>query len=795
MTPQALKTRRARWLRLPDRRILSWPLIWLILLALFAVLIGVTTIARIALDLTSPRVAHYAGDLSARNRADYGFWPFGPLIPPINPQALVAAELDQSTADALGDLPPPSSVPIAVIGQPTATPILPVTATPTASPSPTPTASPTLVPSPTTLVESRRAPTSTPVPVRQVIPTPTPQEQVSATPITNPNEPPAAAPPPPSTATSLPTATPLPSPSAPALMPSPSPSPTAQPPTQTAVPPQPTRTPAPTSTPEPPLELSFATTVLVVSEAQGRATVEVRLNRLASAAVTVAYATGGGTATPGVDYRPASGTLTFTPGTIARSFTIEILSDELNEPNETVEIRLSDPTNAEIVGSRVALLTITDSDAPPAVRFAGERRSVPESGGSAAITVELDRPGAIDVVVPFAVSGTAGPEDHSLRAGALIVPAGATGARLRFTIVDDQIDEDNEYLLVTLGTPSNAGLSSPSVYLFTIVDDDTAGVTLSQTAFTLDEGASTSYTVVLESEPTAPVTIELTPDSQVAVAPARLVFTPATWRIPQEVRLTAVDDDVDEGDDERETHRGQVTHRVISDDRFYARLTVPSVTATIRDNDTAGVLVAPQLLRLTEASGPTQAATYTVRLRSQPTEPVNVTITFDQEVTLNGSATGPLNLTFTPATWNRPQEVLVRAVDDDVDEDGNGNQSVHNSLIRHSASSDDPFYMRDVPDLRPAISVEITDNDTTGVVVSPLQLNLTEAPGPTQSATYRIRLSSQPTATVTLRLTFDQEVTLNGATPGPLNLTFTPTSWNVAQTVVLGTPVDLRRLM
>ena len=788
--PQALKTRRARWLRLPDRRILSRPLLWLILLALFAVLVGVTTIARIAFDLTSPRVARYAGDLSARNQADYGFWPLGPFIPPINPEAIAAAELERSSAGASGDLPAPSSVPIVVIGQPTGTPVPEETPTPTASPSPTPTASPTLVPSPMPVVSSRRAPTSAPAPVRQVIPTPTPQEQASPTPITNPNEPPAA-PPPPTATPPPPTATPLPSPSVPAQTPSPSPTaPPATPPvTQTPATPRPTSTPAPTSTPEPPLEVSFATTTLVVSEAQGRATVEVRLNRLASTTVTVAYATGGGTASPGIDYRPASGTLTFTPGAIARSFTIEILSDDLNEPNETLEIRLSNPTNAEIVGSSVAILTITDSDAPPTARFAGERRSVPENSGSAAMTVELDRPAAIDVVVPYAVSGTAGPADHSLRAGALIIPAGATGARLRFTIVDDQIDEDDEYLVVTLGTPSNAGLGSPSVYLFTIVDDDTAGVTLNQTSFTLTEGASAAYTVVLESEPTAPVTIELAPDSQVAVTPDRLVFTPANWRVPQEVRLTAVDDDVDEGDNDQETHPGRVTHRVISNDRFYARLTVPPVTVAIRDNDDAGVLVSPPLLRLTEAPGATQAAAYTVRLRSQPTAPVTVAITFDQEVTLNGLTTGPVTLTFTPATWNTPQTVQVRAVDDAVDEDGDGNQSVHTSVVDHRAASADPFYNRDAPELQPRVTVEITDNDTAGLAVSEPSGWTTSEDG--DSVTFTVRLTSQPLAPVPVWVVTSDATEAQVNAP-PMPLLFDALTWNLPITVtVSGVDDDL----
>ena len=48
----------------------------------------------------------------------------------------------------------------------------------------------------------------------------------------------------------------------------------------------------------------------------------------------------------------------------------------------------------------------------------------------------------------------------------------------------------------------------PSVSV-TITDDDTAGVTVSETSLTIEEGDSGTYTVVLDTEPSADVTVTI----------------------------------------------------------------------------------------------------------------------------------------------------------------------------------------------------------------------------------------------------------------------------------------------
>ncbi len=78
---------------------------------------------------------------------------------------------------------------------------------------------------------------------------------------------------------------------------------------------------------------------------------------------TVSYSTFGGTATEGVDYQAASGTLQI-PGTTSQvSFDVTIVGDIDIESDETFTVTLSAPTNATI-GQGTATGTIRDDDSP-----------------------------------------------------------------------------------------------------------------------------------------------------------------------------------------------------------------------------------------------------------------------------------------------------------------------------------------------------------------------------------------------------------------------------------------------
>src|SRR5438093_246974 len=79
-------------------------------------------------------------------------------------------------------------------------------------------------------------------------------------------------------------------------------------------------------------------------------------------------------------------------------------------------------------------------------------------------------------------------------------------------------------------------------------DNDVAGITVNPTSglTTTEAGGTATFTVVLTSQPTANVTIELTDRelTEGTVAPARVTFTSANWNVAQTVTVTGVDDPV-----------------------------------------------------------------------------------------------------------------------------------------------------------------------------------------------------------------------------------------------------------
>ncbi|MBI4490025.1 MAG: hypothetical protein HY694_13130, partial [Deltaproteobacteria bacterium] len=112
-----------------------------------------------------------------------------------------------------------------------------------------------------------------------------------------------------------------------------------------------------------PPKVAFDQTDSLSREWVTAANLGVSLSAASGKTVTVDYAVTGGTATGGgVDYSLTSGTLIFEPGETSKSIPIDIVNDKLDEPDETVEITLSNPSNATLGTNRVHTYTIMDDD-------------------------------------------------------------------------------------------------------------------------------------------------------------------------------------------------------------------------------------------------------------------------------------------------------------------------------------------------------------------------------------------------------------------------------------------------
>lgn len=105
--------------------------------------------------------------------------------------------------------------------------------------------------------------------------------------------------------------------------------------------------------------LAFQQQSISVSEDAGAITIDVNRNVENTGAIGVSYQTMAGSASAGVDFTAASGTLAWAAGTGGvKSFTIPILDDLLVEGNETFTIVLSNATGGAIIGSP-AIITVT----------------------------------------------------------------------------------------------------------------------------------------------------------------------------------------------------------------------------------------------------------------------------------------------------------------------------------------------------------------------------------------------------------------------------------------------------
>jgi hypothetical protein len=113
---------------------------------------------------------------------------------------------------------------------------------------------------------------------------------------------------------------------------------------------------------------------------------------------------------------------------------------------------------------------------------------------------------------------------------------------------------------------------------------ETAGVAIAQSdgsTAVAEGGAADSYSIVLDSRPTAAVTISFDTGSQLQPI-AAMTFTPSDWNVPQVATVRAADDLVAEG-----TRATTITHSAHSADPRYdgAALPIASVSVTITDND------------------------------------------------------------------------------------------------------------------------------------------------------------------------------------------------------------------
>ncbi len=284
--------------------------------------------------------------------------------------------------------------------------------------------------------------------------------------------------------------------------------------------------------------LKFSAPSYTVNEKTPRALLTVRRSGTTSGTVTVDYQVLGGTAQDGgsgADYTLAPGTLTFGPKQVARTITIPVVDDSLDEGTETAVLGLSNPIwsggTAAIDGAAgTAVLLIKDNETT--VQFSSASYNVSE--GAKKATISVRRTGDVSGVttvgyVSSAGSASAGP-DYGLAAGTVTFGPRQTVRTFTVPIVADTFAESPETFGVDLREPVNAELGTPSSATVTIKDNDKAGVVqFSASDYSVDELAGTvTITVKRTGGSSSEATVDFDTSDGTAASPGDYSATTGT---------------------------------------------------------------------------------------------------------------------------------------------------------------------------------------------------------------------------------------------------------------------------
>ena len=328
--------------------------------------------------------------------------------------------------------------------------------------------------------------------------------------------------------------------------------------------------------------------------------------------------------------------------------------------------------------------------------------------------------------------------------------------------VNDDFDEDDKETATITFTVTGGDYESQGVRLrnqtVEIEDNDTRGITVSATEFTIVEGAVETYTFRLHSRPTQPLTIEfLNPSpADLEILPDSIVFD-ADWNTQKPVVIRTLDDKIDEG--LGETYPIQHSFKGGGD---YSRgaVSVGPIPLTITDNDTRGVTIAPTALTVAE----NESENFTVVLKSDPTS--DVTVSFSHDLTTGTHNTNvtfdPPSITFTSGNsgdWDDLRTIAVVAA-------GDADSVGETGTITVDVTGGDYFGFN-----ADEIALTLVDADEGSVLVSPQTLEIREG----GSATFNVKLNTDPLSStmVTLSVTNWDGDTANDVSLSRTSLTFT----------------------
>ena len=407
-------------------------------------------------------------------------------------------------------------------------------------------------------------------------------------------------------------------------------------------------------------------------------------------------------------------TVTFTGGAGASSAATVLVSAlaDADETDGSVSVRLGTIRPAGLDGGAdgtgSGTIRLTDAGAQPAVDVDMDSLSVNE-GAAVSYRVKLHTdPGSGTVTV----TPQSGDSTRLTVPGALSFNTGnwSVWRTVTLTSLADADLSDDDVTVTHAVSGYGSVTTAPSVTVSII--DGGAGVTVNPTALSVNEGANGSYTVRLNSRPSASVTITPTSgDTVTATVGNAVTFAPAEWNSQKSIQVSGVNGG-----------QARITHSVSSTDTAYAAVTPAPVDVTV--TGTARVRVSAMTVTAVEHGAP---GTYDVWLNTDPGAAVTVTPqTTSSAIGLSAA------LSFNSSNFRIPQRVTVTANTD-------SNTNSESATITHAVSGYSGVNQG------PEVAVTVQDAGSR-ILVSPTSLTVKEG----TSTSYTLTATTEPTSNVTV---------------------------------------------
>jgi len=507
-------------------------------------------------------------------------------------------------------------------------------------------------------------------------------------------------------------------------------------------------------------------TALTVTEPAGTKSFNVRLNSEPTADVTI------GLSTSNLECSVPAAPVKLTSANWQGGVNVPVtaVDDSIADGDRTCVVRMASASADPKYGNKnPADVTVTVQDDDTAgITVTPTTLTVSEPSGSASFAIKLNSQPSAGVVVGLSV---ASPECSVAVSSVTLTDANwQGGVNVVVSAVNDSVDDGDQTCVVqtaaAVSTDGNYTGKNPADVTVTVQDDDTAGITVTPTTLTVSEpSGSAGFTIRLASQPTANVTIGLsTSNAQCSVGAASVTLNSTTWITGQVVLVSAVDDDLIDGDQPCVIRTAAAT----SGDGKYAGKNPANVSVTVQDDDAAGILVSPTTLTVNE---PSSTSSFNIRLDSRPTADVIVGLS----VSNAECSVATDSVTLTVAGWATGVNVSVAAVDDSI-ADGDRPCVVQTAP---ATSGDGNYNGANAPD----VTVTVHDDDVVAVLVYPTLLTVSEPAG---SAGFSIGLASQPIRDVTIGLSPSNAQ----CSVLPSSVTLTGANWRTGQEVTVSAVDD-----